>query len=34
LYMFFKNCCLDGILFFICWACVACITLEKRDELF
>ena len=32
LYMFFKNFCLDGILFFVCWACVTCISLERRER--
>ncbi len=32
LYMFLKNCYLDGILFFVCWTCVTCISLERRER--
>ncbi len=34
LYMFFKNCCLDGISFFVCWTCVTCVSLERRERCF
>ena len=32
--MFLKNCCLDGISFFVCWACITCVTLKSRERLY